>query len=172
MWFVCLLAFFGLLRICEYADGRLRWSALSVDADGLSLTIPFSKTSAAPFTLRIAFRGDSLCAKSACSALLSLVPWTDIANDAPVLCLSTSVACSRAAWTAEIKRLAASALAVDASAYAGHSFRRGGTTAMYLAGVPEAVIAAHGRWRSLSVRSYMSFDPALQQLATASLRHM
>ena len=43
---------------------------------------------------------------------------------------------------------------------------------MYLAGVPEATIAAHGRWRSLAYRGY--FDSARNQrmrlLATAQLR--
>jgi len=59
----------------------------------------------------------------------------------------------------------------DPATYAGHSFRRGGATAMFLAGVPEATIAAHGRWKSLAYREYFDGDNLrLRLLATAQLR--
>ena len=38
--------------------------------------------------------------------------------------------------------------------FAGHSFRRGGASALFAAGVPEAAIQRHGRWKSLTVRDY------------------
>ena len=50
-----------------------------------------------------------------------------------------------------------------------HSLRRGGTTALALAGVPEAFIQAHGRWSSLEYRKYICYlDSALQRRPTAS----
>jgi hypothetical protein len=52
-----------------------------------------------------------------------------------------------------------------------HSLRRGGTTALALAGVPEASIQAHGRWSSLEYRSTSVtwVDSALQRRPTAML---
>ena len=51
-----------------------------------------------------------------------------------------------------------------------HSLRRGGTTALALAGVPEAMIQAHGRWSSLEYRKYICYlDSALQRRPTAML---
>ena len=49
----------------------------------------------------------------------------------------------------------AAALGKDPTLYAGHSLRRGGATALYIAGVPEAMIQQHGRWKSLAVRGYL-----------------
>jgi hypothetical protein len=57
---------------------------------------------------------------------------------------------------------------VDPAAVSLHSFRRGGTTQLFLEGVPEAVIRAHGRWKSLEVRRY--FDSrSLPGVATTAV---
>ena len=55
--------------------------------------------------------------------------------------------------------------------YSGHSFRRGGTTALQIAGVPESAIASHGRWKSLAYRSYfdVQFNLQLRLAPTARL---
>ena len=55
--------------------------------------------------------------------------------------------------------------------YSGHLFRRGGTTALQIAGVPESTIASHGRWKSLAYRSYfdVQFNLHLRLAATAQL---
>lgn len=51
-----------------------------------------------------------------------------------------------------------------------NSLRRGGTTQLALAGVPESFIQAHGRWASLEYRRYINFlDSALQRRPTAML---
>ena len=69
------------------------------------------------------------------------------------------------------KCLTALALRQDPTDYSGHSFRRGGTTALLLAGVPEATIAAHGRWKSLAYRGYFDVQHSvrLRLAATAQL---
>ena len=56
-------------------------------------------------------------------------------------------------------------------AYAGHSFRRGGTTALKLAGVSDSIIQLHGRWKSDAYRRYIDSDNNLNTrlLATAAL---
>ena len=58
-------------------------------------------------------------------------------------------------------------LDLDPTQYAGHSFRRGGTTALFLAGIPETIIASHGRWKSLTYRKY--FDATIDTLLPTQL---
>ena len=58
---------------------------------------------------------------------------------------------------------------LDPAHYSGHSLRRGGCTAMFLAGVNETFIAAHGRWRSLAYRKYLDFVDETQWRPTALL---
>ena len=59
----------------------------------------------------------------------------------------------------------------DPSRYASHSFRRGGASALQLAGVPAAVIQKHGRRTSDAFRAYMdaASNPALRLIATRAL---
>ena len=49
--------------------------------------------------------------------------------------------------------------------YKGHSFRRGGATSLHLAGQPDSIIKAMGRWRSFSFALYV--DTALPTLLAA-----
>jgi hypothetical protein len=56
----------------------------------------------------------------------------------------------------------------DPSTYAGHSFRRGGVTALLQAGVPEAAIATHGRWKSLAYRGYIDTQNNLRSRLAAT----
>ena len=49
--------------------------------------------------------------------------------------------------------------------YKGHSFRRGGATSLHLAGQPDSIIKAMGRWRSFSFATYV--DTALPTLLAA-----
>jgi hypothetical protein len=46
-------------------------------------------------------------------------------------------------------------LGLESTAFNGHSLRRGGATSLALAGVPDTIIMAMGRWRSSSYRSYI-----------------
>ncbi|KAF8591603.1 hypothetical protein K439DRAFT_1626974 [Ramaria rubella] len=45
----------------------------------------------------------------------------------------------------------------------GHSIRSGGATALALAGVPDSVIQAMGRWSSETFRIYVHKHPVLLQ---------
>ena len=49
--------------------------------------------------------------------------------------------------------------------YKGHSFRRGGATSLHLAGQPDSIIKAMGRWRSFTFATYV--DTALPTLIAA-----
>ena len=63
-------------------------------------------------------------------------------------------------------------IGVDPSHYGWHSWRRGGTTAMFAAGVAETLIQSHGRWASLTYRMYLDTTVSLQHalLPTQILR--
>ena len=47
---------------------------------------------------------------------------------------------------------------INADKYSGHSFRRGGATAAFKAGVPAELIKLHGDWQSEAYLKYLTFD--------------
>ena len=59
----------------------------------------------------------------------------------------------------------------DVSDYATHSFRRGGTSALILAGVHPTMVQAHGRWSSQAYQRYFDsvHSQALRLAATRAL---
>ena len=59
-WCACTLAFFGLLRINEYANGGLQHRHISVTAAGVAVIVPYSKTSLVPARIDMASRSDIL----------------------------------------------------------------------------------------------------------------
>jgi hypothetical protein len=60
-------------------------------------------------------------------------------------------------------------LGLDPAQYAGHSFRRGGATYAYLAGVPEHIIRLMGDWKSDVWREYAEVQIELRTRAAAIL---
>ena len=64
-----------------------------------------------------------------------------------------------------------SAIGLNAQLYGFHSLRRGGTTAMFAAGVPETMIQSHGRWASLTYKQYLDTTVSMEHslIATQSL---
>ena len=180
-WCAFTFAFFGLLRINEYAGGGLRQRHVQSSDSSVEITILHSKTSQHPVTVSLASRpGDVLCPASAHRWL----HWAGEAHrlpqgpDAPLFLTRLDSSPQRVEpTTAEefIRRLrfflGAVRPDVDTARYAGHSFRRGGATAMLLAGVEPAVIQRHGRWQSDTWRQYIDTldNPAVRLLATRSL---
>ena len=59
----------------------------------------------------------------------------------------------------------------DVSGYAGHSFRRGGTTAMLQAGVSQVIVQRHRRWVSDAFKRYLDSlsSPATRVIPTQAL---
>jgi hypothetical protein len=173
-WCACLFAFFGLLRISEYANGGLTWSNVRQQTWGIALTVPFSKTSLIPTQIDLIRRDDQLCPLAAYVSYVSLVPAHIRRPDDPFfLAASRSAApLSEVDFIRRVRSLVRSSLHKDPSSYTGHSFRRGGTTALFLAGVSEATLAVHGRWRSLAYRLYFDSDRSqrFRLMATAQLR--
>jgi hypothetical protein len=173
-WCASLFAFYGLLRIKEYTCAGLHTQQVTVARWGVNLTIPFSKTSLIPTSVAIIRRDDTLCPVAAYFAYTSLVPPRLREPGLPFFLHSTSSATplSDVTFTRSVRRWVHDHLREPPDDYSGHSFRRGGATAMQLAGVPESTIAAHGRWKSLAYRTYFDVQHSLELRlsATAPLR--
>jgi hypothetical protein len=142
-WCACLLAFFGLLRIGEYADSGLRQRDVRLTPHGVSLTIPYGKTSLVPMPVDISRRDDILCPARAVSGYLAFFrAYPSLPQRPADRFFISRVAAALQPMTAvefinrvrSLMRVATPGL--DPAAYAGHSFHRGGTTALRLAGVP------------------------------------
>jgi hypothetical protein len=172
-WCACLFAFFGLLRIKEYTCAGLLSQHVAIEPWGISLTIPFSKTMLIPTAVAIIRRNDDLCPVVAYRAYTALLPRSSRNREQPFFLQHphSHTPLSDATFIRHVRRWIRLVLHQDSDDYSGHSFRRGGTTAMQLAGVPEATIAAHGRWKSLAYRSYFDVQHNLQLrlVATAQL---
>ena len=172
-WCAALFAFFGLLRIKEYTCSGLLREHVSVHPWGVNLDIPFSKTALIPTAVAIIRRDDGLCPVAAHCAYSRLLParlrragLPYFLHDASATSPLTDVTFIR-----HVRRWVRDLLHATPAEYSGHSFRRGGTTALQMAGVPESTIANHGRWKSLAYRSYfdIQFNLQLRLAATAQL---
>lgn len=161
-----LLSYYGLLRRSE-TGARLTLAHVMRHDWGLALTIPYSKTNLRPVTIRISARasGDSaLCPLAAFDRYLAMIPPRLRHPTLPLFreCSDRSSPHDTDKANSLLLQRVVEYLQKDASTYGWHSFRRGGTTLMFLAGVPESLIAAHGRWSSLTYRRY--FDNSVHQL--------
>ena len=161
-WCACLIAFFGLLRIGEYMDARLRHGHVLVAADSLSITVLYSKTSLAPQVVTVSARTDALCPVRAFLAYRAVLirESLPIAGDDAVFVVryagNRAGIMTQQQFILQVKAYLSAAFPHrDMDGYAGHSFRRGGATALLLAGVPANVVQAHGRWSSEAFRLYL-----------------
>ncbi|SPO24216.1 uncharacterized protein UTRI_03484 [Ustilago trichophora] len=84
---------------------------------------------------------------------------------APLFTLDGGLPFSRQAFSSMLRRCLAHC-GIEASAYSGHSFRRGAATWAASNGVDDDTIRALGRWRSDCFRRYID-KPATERAATA-----
>ena len=178
-WCACLMAFFGLLRINEYMNSGLRHGHVHLTSYGVDITVVRSKTSNIPVVVTVASRNDQLCPARALRHYLGFFPVLSLPcrQDDPLFISrlrdqAVVTATTDAEFIARLRELITAAFPDrDPARYAGHSFRRGGATAMQLAGVPAAVIQKHGRWLSDAFRAYLdaASNPALRLIATRAL---
>jgi hypothetical protein len=170
-WCAALFAFFGLLRINEYTCSGLLREHVSVHSWGISLAIPFPKTALVPTAVAIVRRDDDLCPVAAHRAYTRLLPARLRRVGTPYFLHNSSTATplTDITFIRHVRRWVRDCLHQPPCDYSGHSFRRGGTTALQIAGVPESTIASHGRWQSLAYRSYfdVQFNLHLRLAATA-----
>jgi len=142
---------------------------------GIQLVIAHSKTQLVPVKIDIAIRQDILCPLQACNNYCKLIQSVSRKPHYPFFLNSPSSSepMSDSDFIYRLKNLVCHTLpGANPQFYAGHSFRRGGATAMHLAKVPEATIQAHGRWTSLVFRQYFDtqHNESLRLAATSQLR--
>lgn len=174
-WCATLFGFFGLLRIGEYCSTspsaiKLRFKHVVIEPSraGIRLTIPFSKTDNRPTTVFICRRPDALCPVAAMETYLSYLPKNRGAEEPFFVSSRESLASLTPDAFCQWLKVQSIRIGLDAKKISGHSLRRGGTTALFIAGVSESVIAKHGRWKSICYRRY--FDESLPQfIATSTL---
>ena len=124
----------------------------AVSSDRVRISIAFSKTMNHRVYIDLAARGDNLCPRAALVGYLRLLsPAVKVQSDAALFTVSAN-SCIGITDTFFISRFRHTFRLARPSA--GHSFRRGGATALFLAGMPEAIIH-HGRCRSQTVRAYL-----------------
>lgn len=165
-----LFSFYGLLRLRECVSPRLTWDHVRMHEWGMEIIVPFSKTNLRPVSVRIVSRPDSYCPTRAYQQYRSLTHPKLRASTLPFFRLEAdrSSPLTTDAALSTFKHRLSTHLHLSAADYGWHSFRRGGTTALFLAGVPDSLIAIHGRWLSLTYRRY--FDPSVHfTLPTAQL---
>ena len=177
-WCAILLAFFGLLRISEYMNAGLRVRHVQRVAAGLDVTVLCSKTSAAPATISVSCRNDILCPLRAFNGYYDFLKRLNLSQrqDDPLFVFRFGNGVDRFMTDSQFvsvlrTHVKAAFPGRDASLYAGHSLRRGGATAMILAGVPEPVLKAHGRWSSDTYQRYYdsAHNASVRLEATRSL---
>lgn len=170
-WAICLVSFFGMFRkshLLPTNKGRfdhtkqLTKSDIRVHHWGVLLIIRWSKT--IQFRERVVqiplprIPDSPLCPTTAVMTALSFTSaqsqpdsqafnWVDSHSNLHVFTYDSFLA---------KLRLYLAALAVDPKLYASHSFRRGGASFAYQAGVPIELIKALGDWRSDTVLIYLT----------------
>ena len=157
-WCATILGFQGLFRASEIL--RVRWEDIAIGTSVFCVTIAFSKQDAHPVPVTMIATGDDFCPVRMFSLLRRLVAAAGGGNP---------FTATYASFLGSIK-LRCVLAGVTKKGIKTHSLRRGGTTALALAGVTEAMIQAHGRWSSLEYRKYICYlDSALQRRPTAML---
>jgi hypothetical protein len=169
-WCASLFAFFGLLRIKEYTCAGLLVRHVTHELWGINLALPFSKTSLIPTAIAIVRRDDALCPVAAYLAYTALLPASSRQPHLPFFLhhARSDTPLTDSTFIRHVRQWVSHLLRQEPDEYSGHSFRRGGTTALQLAGVPEATIAAHGRWKSLAYRGYFDIQNNLRLRLTAT----
>lgn len=164
-------AFFAMLRPGEILLGAdpahtVRLRHVVLQRDQLSLTLPSSKTSSAPFTTVLVARPDlQCCPVRAIGDYLQLRP-----AGSPHDCFfisSTGRPLTTRALTSAV-RDAGRIAQLDVPRLSGHCFRIGGASYGAQCGMSELQLCEAGRWSSSAVRRYLRRPVSLLQLADRS----
>ena len=128
---------------------------------GTSVKVQFSKTNISPTKVVMANREDELGVDRVLCKLLAVKAPTR--PDEPVITMSYQVFNTR--FQALYAKTFGSSLGISS-----HSLRRGGTTELVAAGVPEIDIMLHGRWVSSAWREYIDLSAEQRLRATRALQ--
>lgn len=133
----------------------------------ICLFIPTSKTD--PFrqgvTLYVAAAPDSLTCPVTC--LKSLFTRNPLPPNSPLFVSTNNSPLLRNELIARLRHDVAS-LGLDSTKFAGHSFRRGGASSAFAAGLSDFEIQQLGRWRSDTFKLYI--EPNRERLLSISSR--
>ena len=163
-----LLAFYGFLRCSEFtgetrsADARL--------ADGnMQLFLPKSKTDplGSGVTVFVGRATQPYCPVAAMTAYL--LTTRHHPSTGPLFVLSDGQKLTRAAFTTTVRSLLAASGVPNLHLYSGHSFRIGAATTAAMAGVPDSLIRAAGRWKSDVCLRYMRMPASLKYSVSSQL---
>jgi len=170
-WFATVIAWHALLRVGEYCDGRLRWCDVAPCERGIAVNVRFDKVKLQPREVCVvAWPAEpALCIVAAFDQFMKSRGGVKGAPNSALLVCGASVL-SKKKYITQLKRWAAAACGIKESVVAGHSLRRGGTTALTQAAVPEMLIQHHGRWESFTNREYIHFVGSLAWEPSARLR--
>jgi hypothetical protein len=180
IWCAALLAFFGLLRIGEYCNGSLLIGDVCPQPYGLDVVIRHSKTSPhQAVRISMAARPDALCPVAALRHYSLFFPLLRIPSSPrdPLFVVRIRGGAQLELmkpqhFIDDIRGLIRCLFpSRDVDGYAGHSFRRGGTTAMLQAGVSQVIVQRHGRWVSDAFKRYLDSlsSPATRVIPTQAL---
>jgi integrase len=150
-WAAAVFAFFALLRRSEYTNGALLKKNVSRGKEGIEITITRSKTSNVPQKVAMSRRKDELCPILAYNQYVKVRGKAD--KDDPFFKEKKDqvIPMSGEKFIHRIRQRYGQVTGKDAKLIAGHSFRRGGATAMAKAGLSTDMIKQQGRWRSTTM---------------------
>ena len=167
------LAFFAMLRPGEIVLGAdpshtIRLQHVALRRDRLSLTIPSSKTSSAPFTTVLIARPDlASCPVRAVREYMQVRP--PGRPDDYFFISGTTRPFTTRSLTSTV-RIAGRVVRLDASRLSGHCFRIGGASHGAQQGMSELQLCEAGRWSSSAVKRYLRRPVSLLELAPGSHR--
>ena len=148
-----LLDFYGFMRCAELTS--LTMNCLKFKSGNLQVLLKRSKTDQCGrgVYLDIGPAAPPICPVQAMIAYLA-VSHNGEPED-PLFMLSTGKPRTRSTLTETVRRLLHAANIPQAELYSGHSFRIGAATTDAMAGIPDSLIRAAGRWRSDVCLRYM-----------------
>ena len=164
LWCASLVAFFGMLRkssLFPPTAGKFKADCYPTRGDimrhsrGFMLKIKFSKTN--QYKERTCdiplpyFSDNPLCPATAIALLLTQSSLSK-SPEAPLFCLPNGPLTAEGFVTLLREKLRS--LGLSEKEYTGHSFRRGGATAYFAAGVPGEIIKTIGDWKSQTYQIY------------------
>lgn len=173
LWAAFCVGFFGFMRSGEFTsvsgqnETCLQVSDVSIDSrdNPQVLTILLRKSKTDQFgqgsQIHLGRTGDVLCPVSATLAYLAVRP----NNPGPLFVFENGSPLSRCQLVNNL-RTALREAGVDATHFAGHSFRIGAATSAARAGINDSTIKTLGRWKSEAFHSYIR--QRSDELASAS----
>jgi len=154
-----IFSFFGMLRRAEVI--ALRHGDIKVFSDRIIITVQFSKTNPKPHEITLFARQDRLCPVKAwlayCSiSAISMNPSNKIIKaTAQAFVVTGGKSLSYSFLNFTFKTLVDKVLQLNPKRFSIHSLRRSGATALHAVGIPDSVIKAMGRWKSLAFLKYL-----------------